>query len=158
MLTNNLEVMQSDIDLAASLSARHPEHRQAVFTAVLTLALFERLHADGGEPPVPTAGKRKPMTPTEFFARLKPSQDVDRVLGAAYFVEAYNGLKNFTVHDLEECLMAGKIKVPSNPSLAALQNAKKGLMAEAEKHGRTISWYLTQTGVDHVERALQQGQ
>jgi hypothetical protein len=97
----------------------------------------------------------KPMAVTEFFARLRPRRGTDQVLGAAYFLETWRDLSSFTAADLTRCLLEGRIKPPSNVSLAILRNAKKGLMAQAQdKSGRQKSWMVTQMGAQIVEEKL----
>ena len=70
-------------------------------------------------------------------------------------METYGHVSDFTADEIKKCLLRGKVKPPSNISLAVLRNAQKGLMTQTEKgEGRKKSWLLTQTGVAVLEETL----
>ena len=151
----NLGVTKEDLELAQSVSAQHGPYANSVFTAVLTASLLIR-HTEGSiTRKQPTPRHEKATAATEFFARLRPRRDTDRILGAAYFLETWRGASSFTAGELTQCLLEGKLKPPANVSLAILRNAKKGLMAQLkDKSGRQKSWMLTQTGIEALEEKL----
>lgn len=157
MSEQEIPVDKKDIELAERISSDYPGHREQVFTAVLTSVLIGRSAKKDKDSVVSLGPRRlaKPIAATEFFAKLKPGQDVDKVLGAAYFLETYAKAQDFTPEEIKKCLLEGKIKPPANISLAVLRNAQKGLMAQAGKReGARKSWILTQTGTEAVEQLL----
>lgn len=148
-------VRNEDVDLAETISRKYPGYQAQVFTAVLCAILVNRADAPVNSDARQSNRAPKPMTVTEFFAKLRPSLDVEKVLVAAYFLEKHRNVANFGVEDLKGCILQGKIKPPANPSLAVLRNAQKGLMAEIEKReAGKKSWILTQTGAEAVEQML----
>lgn len=155
MKGTGLAVSNEDVDLAETISREHPKYHAQVFTAVLCAILVSRSGAVVSSPGGDANRAPKPMTITEFFARLKPSQDVEKALAAAYFLERYRNAADFTVEELKACILQGKIKPPANISLAVLRNAQKGLMAETGKReGGKKSWIVTQSGSEAVEQLL----
>jgi hypothetical protein len=155
----NLRVTKGDLELAEAISAEHGPRADAVFTAVLTASLLLRHTEESIPHRQQLVGREKPMAATEFFARLRPRRGTDQVLGAAYFLETWRDASSFSATDLRRCLLEGRLKPPSNVSLAILRNAKKGLMAQVkDKSGRQKSWMVTQTGVQTVEEKLTDSQ
>lgn len=156
MKNHEMSVHKDDIELAEQISRDHPGYQGQVFTAVLTALLISRVGQKDTRIGSVVRHSPKPIAATEFFAKLRPSHDVDKVLGAAYFLETYGHASDFTADEIKKCLLQGKVKPPSNVSLALLRNAQKGLMTQTEKdEGRKKSWLLTQTGVAALEETLQ---
>jgi hypothetical protein len=141
-----------DMELAEKVSSGFPEHRTEVLTAVLTALLLRGRQL--GEDVSPTRKASRPLAATEFFSRIKPTKDVERVLSAAYFLDSSRQRSEFTVEEIRDCLVEAKVQLPENISLAALRNAKSGLMAQKQKQGRKIVWFITQTGIEKVQAAL----
>ncbi len=149
-------VQPEDVEQAETISKRYPRQQAGVFTSVLTAILVTR-RLDS--PPPAAAGierRERPLAPTEFFSCLKGATEVDKVLGAAYFLEVHKGLQSFTGAALNELLFEARVKPPRNVSLAILRNAQRGrVMETGKKHGGNILWRVTQTGIDVIERLLQ---
>lgn len=152
---DEVELMQEDIDFADRLSAKYVDRRHEVFAAVLSALLVKRILEGPGDRAPRRATLAKPTAPTEFFAKLRPAQDVDKVLGAAFFLEAFREKAEFGADELKACLVEGKIHPPSNISLAILRNAQKGLVSPKGKKGGKKLWFLTQTGTEAVQKLLQ---
>ncbi len=148
-------VSESDIEMAEKLSSGHGQHKPQVFCAVLAAVLVERLWKIAGAELHTPLPKLKAMAVTEFFAKLRPALDVDKVLGAAYFLQAIRDVSAFTSEALRACLLEGRVKPPTNVSLAALANSKKGMLAPTgKKEAGKISWFITQSGMEAIEARL----
>ena len=155
MNSQEVQITPEDIAAAEEASSTYPKHREAVFAAVLAARLIGAPRPQTPHDNTPESlHETKPMAPAEFFARLKPTHDTDRVLGAAYFLDRFKGLADFTGNTIRECLIEAKMPPPDNLSLAALRNSRNGFMAQKSKEGVKISWFLTQTGMDKVEGLL----
>ena len=146
-----------DLQFAVEQSEKFATHRSEIVSAVLTALMLSRLRE--GSQPERMRGDVKRETPnltaTELFARLRPKQDIDRALSAAYFLDVQQEVHFFTSEDVRKCLHAGKVPSPANVSLALLANARKGLLAQSDKsEGKRNSWFITQSGLAEMERRL----
>jgi len=138
-----------NVGIAQQISAGFPDRETQVFTAVLTALLL----GGGGLTVAPReqSGGEKPLTAAEFFARLRPTQDVDKALTAAYFSDVFRSRAEFSADEIKQLLLEAKVAPPSNVSLAILRNAQRGLVAQKEKQGKKITWLITQTGIEKVK-------
>lgn len=149
----DLAKLGQHVDAAREASGRFPpDEAEQVFTAVLTALLLLDLPSDAGIANRGQSVKPKPTTATEFFSRLKPTHDVDKVLTAAYFVDVYRSKGEFSAEELRQTLLEAKVSPPKNVSLGVLRNAQQGLIAQKEKQGKKITWLITQTGLEKVQR------
>jgi len=151
-------VLDEDLDFAVSQSERFSSHRNEVISAILAAILVNRLQEE--QPHRPKLSNRNykapDLTPTEFFANLRPIQDIDKVLSAAYFLNVQEQLTDFTSESVKKCLLTGKIPPPANISLGILANARKGFLAQSEKGGsKRNSWFITQSGLAEIHRRLE---
>jgi hypothetical protein len=156
-------LLKSEIEYAEGVSRNYPERREQVFVAILVASLISKQASvpnDGGSPrarkgeEVPPVGRS--FTASELFARLRPGLNTDKILGAAYFLDAVRHVEGFTADELKGLLLEAKVAPPKNTSLAALRNAQKGLMAQRSRDGKKISWMITQTGIEAVQERLQE--
>lgn len=144
------EKITRNVEIAQEISADFPQQESQVFTAVLTaLLLGGRTQADAPLTQQPL--EERPLTAAEFFAQLRPAQDVDKALSAAYFTDVFRNRSEFSAEELRQVLADAKVSPPSNVSLAVLRNAQRGLMAQKEKHGKRITWLITQSGIEKVK-------
>ncbi|HEY2461473.1 MAG TPA: hypothetical protein VGI16_11725 [Candidatus Acidoferrum sp.] len=144
------ELMRS-VDEARTISREFAQEETQVFTAVLTALLLqspssgERMTELRGQPSV------KGLTVAEFFFQIRPAQDVDKALAAAYFLDAFRSKGEFVGEELRQVLLEAKVSPPKNVSLAILRNAQRGLIAQKEKQGKKITWLITQTGIEKIK-------
>jgi hypothetical protein len=96
----------------------------------------------------------KAMSPAQFFRKVKPSSDVQRVLFAAYYLEFQKKQENFASSEIRELLREAKIPPPRNTSDAINQNVRKGfIMSAGDKEGK-MAFVLTTDGEDEMMEVL----
>jgi hypothetical protein len=155
MSAANWRSIEADVRTARELSQLYPNEQREVFVAVLVARLVVNSPATSeAQQSAKRARDAKPLAPSELFAQLRPGSEVSRVLAGAFFLDKYRGVPDFTAEEIRQCLVEAKVPAPRNVSLAALQNSRKGLMAQRQKSGRKISWYLTLSGIREVEGML----
>jgi hypothetical protein len=153
-IANGQPSIEVDVKTARELSRFYPDEQKEVFTAVLTARLLTNSPGGFSQSADSSGRDAKPVAPAELFAKLKPAHDVTRILAAAFFLDRHRGAAEFAAEELKQCLVEAKVPSPKNPSLAALQNSRKGLMAQKQKAGRKISWYITLSGIQRIEQLL----
>ncbi len=85
--------------------------------------------------------------PPQFFKRKRPSNDVERVTCAAYYLHHGRGIQDFKTQDLSNLIIEARITPIPNPAMA-VQNARNaGLLAPIGRGGRK---QLTALGEDVV--------
>lgn len=93
----------------------------------------------------------------EFILSKKLKNDVEKTLVIGYYLEKYEKNSPFNVKDLEEGFRRAKEPVPDNINYKVYLNVKKGYLDEAkEKKNGNIAWYLTNSGEERVNTALNQ--
>ena len=150
----DLDKLAQHVAAARQASGHFPNEAEQVFTAVLTALLLQGPPSDSTDA---TANRVKPITASEFFSRLRPTQDVDKVLSAAYFCDVHRSKAEFSAEELRQTLLEAKISPPKNVSLGVLRNAQRGLIAQKEKQGKKITWLITQTGLEKVRNMTGEG-
>jgi hypothetical protein len=148
--------LRQHVATARQASQPFPNEAEQVFTAVLTALLLQSQTSDITHHTVPSP-RPKPITASEFFSRLRPTQDVDKVLSAAYFVDVYRSKAEFSAEELRQTLLEAKVSPPKNVSLGVLRNAQRGLIAQKDKQGKKITWLITQTGLEKVKSMTGEG-
>lgn len=94
----------------------------------------------------------KEMSVKEFILTKSPSNDVERTLAIAYFLERFCGMSSFNVEDLARQFQLAKEAVPANINDKVNMNVRKGHMAEArEKKDSKKAWLVTNSGEKYVE-------
>jgi hypothetical protein len=156
MMARTFALSQTDIEQAEEFSKQFGHHMDQVLTAALTAILIGGFRADGANTATNAATEVKPMAATEFFAKLKPATDTEKVLGAAFFLEVRQTVTEFTSEHIRMVLRQARVVVPENINMAMIANAKRGFMSDLGKklEGRK-SWSLTQMGLEYV-RGLQE--
>ena len=98
--------------------------------------------------------KLKTVSIKEFLLEIKPTDDVQRTLSIAFYLENQEGYTSFNKVDIEKGFRAAKEKVPSNINDKIGMCVKNGHMMEAEEKKDSLkAWTITSTG----EKVLQVG-
>lgn len=96
----------------------------------------------------------KVMSVAQFFRKVSPKSDVDRVLAAGYFLEKFNNQDNFTASEVSETIRSAKIPPPNNTNDSINQNIKKGhMMPSGDKEGKK-AFVLTSDGEEAITELL----
>jgi|SRR5581483_1773685 len=94
----------------------------------------------------------KKLSVKEFIIDKKPSNDVEKTLAIAYFLERYEGMTSFNIDDLARYFVFAKEPEPANINDKVNLNIKKGHLAEApEKKNNKKAWRVTNSGEKSVE-------
>jgi hypothetical protein len=151
MIPRTFVLNQTDIDQAEEFSKQFANHQAQILTAALTAILVAGSRVDATTPATNAEAGRKTMAPTEFFAKLKPATDTEKVLAAAFFLEFSQAVTEFTSEHIRSALRQARVVLPENINMAMISNAKRGFMSDLGKKldGRK-SWSLTQMGLEYV--------
>ncbi|MBI5888304.1 MAG: hypothetical protein HZB82_06290 [Deltaproteobacteria bacterium] len=96
----------------------------------------------------------KVMSIAQFFKKISPKSDVDRVLVAGYFLEKSKSQDNFTASEVSETIRSAKIPPPKNPNHSINQNIRKGhMMPSGDKEGK-MAFVLTSDGEEVITELL----
>jgi len=99
----------------------------------------------------------KKMSAREFLLTTKVEDSVQKTLALAYFLEKFEGLRSYSVKELERSFMIAKERVPTNTNDMINKNISKGLMMETEdKRDKKKTWCLTNAGVRYIETQMLQ--
>jgi hypothetical protein len=106
----------------------------------------------------PAVAERRPSgkqtSVAQFFRKVAPKTDIDRVLIAGYFLEHFRNTEKFTAAEVRDTIREAKIPPPSNPSDAVAKNIKKGFMMPAGDKDGKLSYVLTSDGEENVKESL----
>jgi hypothetical protein len=90
----------------------------------------------------------KTMSAAQFFRKITPKTDVDRVLAAGYFLEKFENQDSFVASEISATIRGAKIPPPRNTNDAINKNIKKGyMMPSGDKEGK-MAFVLTSDGED----------
>lgn len=96
----------------------------------------------------------KGMSMAQFFKKVAPKSDVDRVLAAGYFLEKFKNEEKFTAAEVSRTIRDAKTRPPINPNASVNKNIKKGyVMAAGDKDGK-MAFVLTTDGEEAIESLL----
>ena len=102
----------------------------------------------------PAAHGGKALSEAQFFKKVSPKTDLDRVLAAGYYLERFKQVQNFPSTEIADTIRLAKIAPPKNTSDAVAKNIRKGtIMPSGDKEGR-MAFVLTTDGEEAVEAAL----
>ncbi len=88
----------------------------------------------------------------EFLLQKKPTNDVEKTLVIAYYLEIYKDVKVFSAADIEQGYREAREPPPSNINDKINLNIKKGYLTEVpEKKDNKKAWSLTNSGLKSVE-------
>ncbi|MFA6588250.1 MAG: hypothetical protein WCT08_04215 [Patescibacteria group bacterium] len=99
--------------------------------------------------------KRAQLSLGEFLSTKLISNDVERTLAIAYYLEFYEKMQQFNISDLENGFRSARYKLPKNINDKVNMNIKKGHLAEEKgKKDFKKAWYITDAGVKYIETEL----
>ncbi len=111
----------------------------------------EKPRLSDSEPPI-----RGSRSEAQFFRQLAPQTDVDRALGAGYYLEKIKGYDSFTAAEVRDTIRAAKTQPPKNPSDVIAKNIKKGLIMSAGDKDGKMAYVLTTDGEEYVDATIGQ--
>ncbi len=107
----------------------------------------------------PASPVSKKLSIREFIDNFKPGNNIEKVLAIAYYKEIMQGIKLFTVKDLESGFKEAKEQAPENVNLPILNNVQKGFLMETEIAGSKLkTWELTNSGIKTVNEKISNNQ
>lgn len=78
--------------------------------------------------------------------------DVDKVIGAAYFIEVCQNKESFTKNDILEQFKKAKLKTPSNISMCISENVKKAFIQNVGSAEKGLQLYsILEDGMDYCK-------
>lgn len=99
-------------------------------------------------------GTTKGMSVAQFFKKVAPKSDIDRVLAAGFFLEKFKDEEKFIAAEIAQTIRDSKTPPPKNPSDCVSKNIKKGyMMAAGDKDGK-MAFVLTTDGEEAIETLL----
>jgi hypothetical protein len=117
------------------------------------LADLERIVFRTGTEPAPSAIKE--LSVKEFILVKRPSNDVEKTLAIAYFLERFAGMTSFNIDDLAQHFQLAKEAIPTNINDKVNLSIKKGHVAEAKgKKNKKKAWIVTNSGEKFVENSM----
>lgn len=156
----NTELLNDALELAVAAAKQVQEFKAETYSAVLLASLLAGAPSASRKSPgsataVSGSATTKPYSPAEFFSLRVLGSEIDKVVVAAAFLEAHQGLTSYTIEEIRNCLVSAKISIPTNLSLAIFQSVKKGwLMDVRNDSGAKKAWALTQTGERKSEEMM----
>ena len=94
------------------------------------------------------------MSVAQFFKKISPKTDLDRVLAAGYFLEKFKSQDNFTASEISDTVRGAKIPPPRNTNDSINKNIKKGyMMPSGDKEGK-MAFVLTSDGEETIAEML----
>jgi len=95
---------------------------------------------------------RKKLSIREFILSKNPESEMEKTLAIGYYLEKYGSFTIFNAEDLVEGFRRAKEKILGNINYQVIRSIQRGYMTEAqEKKDKRKAWYLTNSGVEHVE-------
>jgi hypothetical protein len=96
----------------------------------------------------------KGMSVAQFFKKVSPKTDLDRVLATGYFLEKFQDQDSFTASEISETVRGAKIPPPRNTNDSINKNIKKGyMMPSGDKEGK-MAFVLTSDGEEMIAELL----
>jgi hypothetical protein len=97
----------------------------------------------------------KKLSLKEFIIGQAPSNDVQKTLAIAYYLETYDNVSPFNATDLEQGFRAARESVPANINDKANMCVKNGyFMEEKLKKDNKKAWLVTRTGEEIVRKGF----
>lgn len=94
----------------------------------------------------------KKLSPKEFLLNKKPSNDTQKALAVAYYLEKNEGMNSFNVDDLARYYQLAKEPKPKNLNHKMILNIQNGhIMETGEKKEKKKAWTLTNAGEQFIE-------
>lgn len=100
----------------------------------------------------PSTKIKKYVSFNQLIKEKRFNTDVDRVLGAAYFIEMCQGNESFTKNDILEQFKKAKLKTPSNISVCIAKNVEKAFVQNVGNAEKGLQLYsLLADGISYCE-------
>jgi len=97
----------------------------------------------------------KALSIKEFILSKTPSDDVQKTLLIAYYLEKFESMEFFNARDIEDGYRQAKESVPANINDKVNKCIRAGYMMESkQKKESHKAWCLTNTGEGFVENEL----
>jgi hypothetical protein len=155
----------SALEQAREAAEHAQEYKSETYFAVLLATLLRPLNvstslraplASQATGMVSRAHPAKQYSASELFSSKNWSTEIDKALLAGFFSEKHSGVPYFTIKEIRNCLVAAKVTLPNNLSLAIRQAIQRGWMMEVptEDKTRTTAFALTQKGALRVEQDM----
>lgn len=94
----------------------------------------------------------KKLSITEFLGMKMPSNDVQKTLAIAYYLEKYKYLSSFNVDDIKSHFRLARRPLPKNINDKINMNIKNGHIMDAEeKKDSKKAWIVTNSGIEIVD-------
>ena len=101
-----------------------------------------------------TARQQRPLSITEYVLEKKPTDDNQRALVLADYLETHKEQDGFTSDELRQAFIDSRLRVPSNVSDKIGKCVQKGhFMPYGEREGKKV-WRLTMTGQSVVREGF----
>jgi hypothetical protein len=91
---------------------------------------------------------------TEYLLSNEPSDDNQRALVLAGYLENYRKKPDFTGEELRQAFIDCRLKAPVNVSDKIAKLAKKGLVMQVGERDGRKTWCLTMTGISQLEEGF----
>ena len=99
-----------------------------------------------------STNKAKAKSIKEYIIELSPSDDIQRTLVVASYLETHKEMTSFTAEDIKAYFREARLKPPSNVNDKINKNVAKGwLMDAAKTKDGKKTWNLTMTGEQKIE-------
>lgn len=96
---------------------------------------------------------KKKLSIRDFILSKNPESEMERTSAIAYYLEKYESFTSFNAKDLDSGFRRAKEIVPRNINYEVIRCVQKGYMMEAEeKKDNRKAWYLTNPGIEYVEK------
>lgn len=144
-------------DAIAQMEALLKDHERRI--RVLEQELAKKPEVDRSQQAAPAAppSQSAPSKPTvrQFVLEKGPSDDVQRCIVIAYYLEKREDFKSFNAKDIEKGFVDAREKVPGNVADKILKNVWKGHMMQVPEEKDGLKAYvLTNAGIKFVESGL----
>jgi hypothetical protein len=104
-------------------------------------------------------GHSKKMAINEFMRTKKLKDDTKRTLAVAYYLDNFERVNTFNIDDLKKRFRLARLSIPANMNDKVNLNIKTGHLAEEkEKKDKKKAWYITNKGIEFVEKELNGGE
>ncbi len=145
------------IQTAAEAAELAANYKQETYLAVLLSSLMntdvegEAVRNAAPRPKNISTACGKQLSPGELFAAKGWKTDLDKVILAGFYLEKNGGLQSFSLQDVRNTLIAAKVTLPKNVSLALFKAVQRGWVMEVSGARDDLkAWVLTQSGEKRV--------
>jgi len=123
---------------------------QIILEKLITRELEHITTEEKAEKKIPSKGK---ITLAEFLNKANPKTNPEKIVAIAYYMKIYEGISEFTQDDLAERFKRAALPLPGNMPRDIRIAIKKGFLERVREKGK-YKYYITQSGIDFVEKLL----